>query len=485
MEDDQGAIQSLLEEVSKAANLILETVRKGERVCVESHLDADGIAAAGILGKSLYRVQSNFRIRIERWFDEKVAEEIASESPGLIIFADMGSGYLDLLNQKLSGKQLIVLDHHQPLKGDVSELFLQVNPHLHGIDGSRDLSGAGVSYLISKKLDESNIDLAYLAVVGALGDLQDKYKERSFGGVNKIIVEDAVKAGYLDLDVDLLLPGRETRPIHKALAYTTSPFIPDISGEEDKALALLASLDIKVKKMEKWRALRDLSQDEKKKLFSALAGHLASKGFESDVAMDLIGTIYTLKHEEPWTPLRDAREFALLLNATGRTGKPSLGISICMGDRGMSLERAESALSEYRQNIVKYLNWLNENPDRIEELGSIYVVRGENFIEEKMISAISTILSSNMPKRTKPLIAYSIVSDEGIVKISARATDLLIRSGFNLGEIIRVAAERSSGKGGGHDIAAGAQVPCDRRLDFIRLMDELVRENLKGINLGS
>ncbi len=484
MEEEKGNIKSLLEAASKAANLILECVRKGEKILIESHLDADGIAAAGILGKALYRLESNLRIRIEKRFDEKVAEDIASENPRLTVFTDMGSGYLDILSEKLPRKEIVILDHHQPLKEDAYESFLQVNPHLHGIDGSRDLSGSGTSYLVAKKLDESNTDLAYLAVVGALGDLQDKYEQRSLGGVNRIIVEDAVKSGYLEIDTDLLFFGRETRPIHKALAYTTNPFIPDVSGEEDKALALLAGLDIPVKNMEKWRALRDLSQDEKKKLFSVLAGHLASKGLQSDVAMNLIGTIYTLKREEPWTPLRDAREFALLLNATGRTGKPSLGVSICMGGKGAILEQADAVLDEYRQNIMKYLNLLNENPDHIEELSNIYVLHGENLIDEKMLSAVSTIISTNLPKPNKPVIAYSIVPDEGIVKISARANDLLTRSGLNLGEIVRIAAEKSSGKGGGHDIAAGGQVPYDRRKEFIRLVDELVKEKMERMKLG-
>jgi len=484
MEDGNGSLTSLLEDASKAADLIFECVRKGECIHIESHLDADGIAAASILGKALYRLGSSFRIRIERYFDEKVAEEIASESPRLTIFTDMGSGYLDLIRQKLSRRDLVILDHHQPLKDDLSESLLQVNPHLHGIDGSRDLSGAGVSYLVAKKLNELNSDLAHLAVVGALGDLQDRHEQRSLVGVNKLIVEDAEKAGCLKTDTDLLFFGRETRPIHKALAYTTSPFIPNISGEEDKALALLASLDIKVKNKEKWRALRDLSQDEKKKLFSALASYLVSKGFQSDVATSLIGTIYTLEREEPWTPLRDAREFALLLNATGRMGKPSLGTSVCMGNRGPILEHAEAALDEYRQSIMKYLNWLNENPDRIEELNSIYVVHGENSIDEKMISAISSIISTNLPKPNKPVIAYSIVPDERVVKISARANDLLTQKGLNLGEIMSIAAEKNSGKGGGHNIAAGAQVPYDRKKDFIRIVDELVKEGLERMDLG-
>jgi len=482
MEDKKENVQSLLRDASKAAKLISEYAESGERIWVESHLDADGIAAAGIIGKALYRLEANFRIRIVRWFDEKIVDELVSENPGLIVLTDMGSGYLDVLDEKLSGRDVVILDHHQPMEKEISESFIQVNPHLRGIDGSRDLSGAGTAYLVAKNFDESNIDLAYLAVVGALGDLQDKYEQRSLGGVNNLVVEDAVKAGYLTIETDLLFFGRETRPIHKALAYTTNPFIPGISGQEDKALALITSLDIKVKNEEKWRALRDLSQDEKKKLFSALADHLASSGFKSDAAMNLLGTIYTLRREEPWTPLRDAREFALLLNATGRMGKPSLGVAICMGDRGAILDQANKALEEYRRNIMTYLNWLSENPDRIENLESIYVVHGESSIDEKMISTISTILSTNMSD--KPVIAYSVIPDEGIIKISARASETLIRKGLNLGEIIREAAERNMGKGGGHDIAAGGQIPYERKKDFIKLVNELVKESLGRKNIG-
>ena len=478
-------VDSLLQDASKAATMILEYAERGERIWVESHLDADGISAASIIGKALCRLEANFRIRIERWFDEKIVDELASEKPGLIIFTDMGSGYLDILDAKLSKRDLVILDHHQPAREKVPESFVQVNPHLQGIDGSRDLSGAGTAYLVAKKLDESNIDLAHLAVIGALGDIQDKYEQRSLGGVNKLVVDDAVGSGHLQVETDLLFFGRETRPIHKALAYTTDPYIPGISGNQDKALALITSLDIKIKEEEKWRALRDLSQDEKKRLFSALAEILASGGLDSDVTMKLIGTVYTLKLEEPWTLMKDAREFSLLLNATGRMGRPSLGIAVCVGDRGKMLEKANTSLEEYRRNIMTYLNWLGDNPERIEELDNIYVLHGENSIDEKMISAISTILSTNMPKREKPVIGYSVVPDEGVIKISARANEFLIRKGLDLGEIMSKAAEKTMGKGGGHDIAAGGQVPYEKKKEFIRLADNLVRDSLRKKKLGS
>jgi RecJ-like exonuclease len=328
--------------------------------------------------------------------------------------------------------------------------------------------------------------MAAVGVVGALGDLQDKYDQKRLGGPNAVILEDALNSGFLDVETDLLFFGRETRPIHRALACTTTPFIAGISGEEDRSLALLVSLGITPKKDDKWRALRDLSEDEKKRLFNALADYLVSKGLPSEVALSLRGSVYTLTREEPWTSLRDAREFSVLLNATGRSDKPGLGVAICMGDRGAAFEEANAVLEEYRRTVNKYLNWLME-PDtkRIEELSNIYVVRGEGTISDKVIGTISSILSTNLAKPEKPILAYAIVQEQNLAKISARTMDFMVRRGLNLGEILRVASEKYSGKGGGHNIAAGAQVPIQDLESFLKLVNELVKEQLEAPKVAS
>jgi len=481
---DKDRLEALTNKASEAANLILKHVENGGLIHVVSHLDADGLAAAGVIAKALARLDATFRVRIERWIDEEVTAGVTVDKPSLIVFTDFGSGDLDILNTQLSNQQVIILDHHQPV-GEANLNFIHVNSHLNGIDGSRDISGAGTAYLVAKTINKANVDLAHVAVVGALGDLQDKQEQRKLGSVNETIVEDAVNAGCLKVETDLLFFGRETRPIHKALACTTNPFISGISGEEDKSLAFLVSLGITPKRGDKWRALRDLSQDEKKKLFSALADYMASKGYSSNVAENLIGCVYTLTREEPWTPLRDAREYSVLLNATGRMDRPSLGVSVCMGDRGLALEQATNVLGEYRQTITKYLSWLMEEPGRIEELDSIYVVRGGSVINDKIIGTLSSILSTNLPKPEKPIIAYSTVPEDELAKVSARAIDQLTSKGLNLGETLRVAAEKCSGRGGGHNIAAGAQVPVKDLESFIRLVDELVKKQLEVASIGS
>jgi RecJ-like exonuclease len=484
MAAQQASIERFLASAAEASKSILEAVQEDGFIHVFSHLDADGVAAAGVMGKTLYRLGAKFRIRITQQLDEKIIGEIVTDKPRLVILTDFGSGYLDLLNMKIPNFKVLILDHHQVNGASSNPNLVQVNPHMFGIDGASDVSGSGVAYFVAKAVDAENVDLAPVALVGALGDMQDKYDQRKLCSLNELIVNDGVAAGLLKVEKDLTFFGRETRSIHKTLATTTNPFIPGLSGEEDKALVFLANLDIPLKQGDRFRALCDLTDDERRRLCSALADHLLSKGMHLEVE-NLIGYIYILTKEEPNTALRDAREFAVVLNSTGRMDRPSVGIAICMGDRKAALKEANKILEEYRRNINKYLGWVNEKPERMRELQNIYVIYGENFINEKIIGTVSSIIVSGLANTEKPLIAFANVENEQAAKFSARTTEAAIRKGVNLGEVMRLASEAHGGNGGGHNIAAGAQVPLDEVEGFVGTVDELVGRQLKGEKIGS
>jgi len=183
--------------------------------------------------------------------------------------------------------------------------------------------------------------------------------------------------------------------------------------------------------------------------------------------------------------LRDAREFSVLLNATGRMDKAGLGAAICMGDRKKCLEEATKVIQDYRATITKYLRWVTEKPERLEELENIYVVRGGRFIDEKVLSPVCTILSTTLTQLGKPIIAYAKISGEDQVKISSRGSEPLIQKGLNLGDVMQAASKQFSGRGGGHDVAAGAQVPIKDVEAFITLVNDLVKRQLAGEKIGS
>jgi single-stranded-DNA-specific exonuclease len=485
MATQQKSIESFLDAANEAAKVILETVTKDGFILVFSHLDADGVAAAGVMGKMLYRLNARFRIRVMQWVDDKIVGEVIADKPQLVILTDFGSGYLDLLNEKIPNVKVVILDHHQITSKVVNPHFVQVNPHLFGIDGATDVSGSGVAYFAARAVNSANVDLAAIALVGALGDMQDKYEQRSMRSLNEIIVNDAVAAGLLKVEKDLMFFGRETRPLYKMIVTTTNPFIPGLSGQETQTINFLEdTLKIPTRKGDKPRSLSDLTPEEKKRLCSGLADYLMSKELHLSVE-DIIGYVYVLTKEEPNTALRDGREFAVVLNSAGRMDRPSLGIAICMGDRKAALEESNKILEDYRKNINKYLGWVSEKPERMRELQNIYVIYGENFINEKIIGTVSSIIVSSLANNEKPLLAFANIEAEKAAKFSGRTTEAALRKGVNLGDVMRLASEANGGKGGGHNIAAGAQVPLNNIEAFVKLADELVGRQLKGEKLAS
>ena len=76
-------------------------------------------------------------------------------------------------------------------------------------------------------LDEKNSDLSALAVVSALGDRQDQGERKSFTGKNFEIANTAKELGLVEIDLDLLLVGRETRPLAEALLLHHSHLLKD------------------------------------------------------------------------------------------------------------------------------------------------------------------------------------------------------------------------------------------------------------------
>ena len=472
-------IQKFFAQADEAAKTIKEAAQKDGFISCFSHLDADGVAAAGVVGKMLERLGARFRIKVMQWVDDKIIAKVTADKPNLVIMSDFGSGYLDVLNEKIPNLKIVILDHHQINGGNKNTNFTMLNPHMYGIDGATEVSGSGVAYFAAKAVDPKNVDMAPIALVGALGDMQDKYEQRSFKSLNEIIVNDAVGAGLLKVEKDLTFFGRETRPIHRMLATTTNPFIPGLSGQETEALNFVSNLGFPLKDGDKLRSLCDLNQMERRTLCSALADYLLSKGQHMDVD-NLIGCVYVLTKEEQNTALRDGREFSVLLNSTGRMDRPSLGIAICMGDRKAALEDANKLLEDYRRNINKYISWVNEKPERLREFENVYVIYGEDQVNEKIIGTVSSILVSTLANNLKPLLAFANIKEENAAKFSGRTTEAALMKGVNLGDVMNVASEQYGGKGGGHNIAAGSQVPLDKVEAFIKTADELVGRQLKG-----
>jgi len=450
---------------------LIELSNHGARVLVVTHIDADGLSSGSVAFSALARKDFAVSVRALADLDPRAIEGLKADKFDFYLFTDLGSGLLPNLSAAF-GERFLVVDHHQIPEGDTLHPRL-FNAWNYGFDGGSEASSSTMAYALAKAMDGGrNLDLSPLAVIGALADRQDRGDGRTLGGLNKMAVDDAVSDGLVTVSKDLLFFGRETRPVHEAIAMSNSPFISGLSGAKDAALAVLSNSGFKLKEGGRWRTLGELSNEERQKVVEVISTFIAAAGKGSDILEDLLGTIYTLEFEDSLTPLRDAREFGSLLNACGRMERTDLGISLCLGDREGALREALALMSEYRSKLNKALQTLQAETDKVATSGDVMLVTGDGFIEERMTGSISSLLASSDRYRDK-LVLVRARSGDSELKFSSRVGDSYLGK-VNLGEVMREAAAGVGGVGGGHSMAAGAKIPFSRRDDFTKAVLEMV-----------
>jgi single-stranded-DNA-specific exonuclease len=460
---------------------------RSSRVTIASHIDADGISAAAIASVALERAGISWETEFFKKLDEGAIAQLAGKGADVTWYTDLGSG----LASRLQGTPAIVSDHHVPddagvrgrssgqlLLTDFSSLA-HVNPALFGASGATELSGAGATLLVALALSPRNADLSSLAIVGAVGDLQDN-KERRLVGMNRLVLSLAVESGVVEATEDIRYFGRETRPVHKMLEYSSDPFIPGITGREEDAIGFLLENGLELKEGDSWRSWAMLSQDEKDLVIGAIRDRLERARRKPGTIARLTGETYALTKESPGSPLRDGKEFATMLNACGRHGRPEVGMRICSGDRGPVLSEGMALLRDHRSAISQALE--DARGKGVTRLEHIQYFDAGDEIQDTIVGTIAgMLLNANGSDRSAPMIAFADSSEYAeveSVKVSSRGTQDLISMGLDLSVAMRNAAGEVGGIGGGHNIAAGATIPADRKQDFLRVLDSIVGSQL-------
>lgn len=444
-------------------------------VLLISHIDADGLTSAGIASTALDRAG----IQHDTWFSKQLDPEdldrIESEGYDAVLFTDFGSGLLE----EIQGREFtpVVADHHQP-QGDCR---LHLNPLLYGIDGASELSGAGTAYVLARALGgERNKDLASLAVVGAVGDMQNN-RDGKLTGANRVVVREGVDAGVLETKQDLLLFGRQTRPLPKLFEYSTDVYIPGISSTESGATKFLKNAGVDLKSNGDWRSWVDLSSEEKQRVMNSLFEECMQKGISSEDIDSLVGETYTLTEEPVGTELRDASEYSTLLNSTARYRRAEVGFEVCKGRRGETLEEARKLLRNHRRNLREGIEYVGRNG--VTRMDNLQYFDAHGVIQDTIVGIIAGMsYSLDAVDRSMPIIAFAESEEDNLdvreSKVSGRATPSLVRKGLNLGDVMKECSTEVGGDGGGHDIAAGATIPRDAVDDFISEADTMVGEQV-------
>lgn len=459
--------RKLEEDLKPFCEKIRSVVENDSEIAVITHLDADGITSGSIVASALDRMGARYSVRAVSDMNPSVIERVKSENRDFHIITDLGGGWASEL-RKTFGDKWLIIDHHQiPEEEILTDDDGQIlNAWKYGIDGGTQIPAGGMAYMVASTLDRKNRDLSCIAVVSAVGDRQDQGDKKSFVGLNTEILKTAQSLGLVSVDLDIMLTGRETRPIHEALAYTSFPYIDGLTWNREACHSLLKNAGIRLKDDSRWRVLAELSQEEKSAVLDAIAKFVATSSKTSiSVIDDLIGYVYTLTREDKRSQLRDAREFSTMLNACGRIGKAGVGIAICMGDRNAMLSAGEEIVGSYRTTLRNYITTIFNEKWRLVDDGRNVFVNGDGLLAEDMLGAVSSLLSGSPSLSGRHLFVRTLATD-GTYKFSSRKC-LGCTSQANLGLIMRHYAEQFKGAGGGHSAAAGCRIPSSALDDFI------------------
>lgn len=452
-----------------------DALRASDEVLVASHIDADGLTSAAVAAKALERAEISYTVFFSKQLSAEEIEGMAAGPYETVLFTDFGSGQLaEIAPYEAEGSITpIVCDHHEP---DGTETAYHLNPLLFGIDGSRELSGAGTTYVLARALEEQcdNRDLSALAVVGAVGDMQASDGE--LNGANERIVEEGVEVGVLDTGSDLALYGTQTRPLPKLLEYAGDVRIPGITNDTTGVRQFLDEHDIPVKSGDEWRRWVDLTADEKQRLVSGLIRRAVASGVPAKRIEMLVGTTYTLVAEDEGTELRDASEFSTLLNATARYERADVGLGVCLGDREAAYTRAKRLLANHRRNLSEGIEWVQSTGVTVEP--NLQWFDAGDRIQDTIVGIVAGMaLGGGGVKADRPIIAFAEESPTE-TKVSSRGTGRLVGDGLDLSVVMREASTAVGGDGGGHTIAAGATIPAGTEEEFIERANDIIGEQL-------
>ncbi|MCG7844424.1 MAG: DHHA1 domain-containing protein, partial [Methanomassiliicoccales archaeon] len=205
----------------------------------------------------------------------------------------------------------------------------------------------------------------------------------------------------------------------------------------------------------------------------------------------------------PGSPTSEAKEFATLLNGSGRyiltangegdEDRGELIVNVCLNPKVFS-ESALKNVDNHKVNIregvkevykveqeyahIQYLLPKRKNSYCLKVNDTILGIIAGMVLDQKKGDA-NLVVDPN-----KPIVAMAEKEDSAengkdpMVKVSTRMNRELTKIGINLGKAINQASTKVGGGGGGHDVAAGANIPRKQIKKFLTALDQEIGEQL-------
>ncbi|MDO8481061.1 MAG: DHHA1 domain-containing protein [Nanoarchaeota archaeon] len=421
---------SFLDTISEHASAF-----KPKSVKIVAHDGADGISSAALLSLTFQALRIPYACSFVTQPDPELLDQLAKEPHGTLLFADTGAGASASIFRALANKEVLIIDHHP---GEAHPRML--NP-LHYGEGPESISSAGISYLFCRALWPGIRSHAHLSIVGALGDRQELESE-----LHHLLLAECVSAGSISTKKGVQLLGYQTRALKYVLAESC--------GEKAGAVLKDAELDVSLR-------LHELNDEQLSKLAGALERHLQIKTpFQEQ---------YLLAGEQDALS-KEARDFALLLHACGRSGNPVAGVGACVGDSDLKRKAGESYIT-FRKELTKAKEWVQSHPEALHEKDGLRIVNAGFAVSPQIVGALAEALL-----KEKGETALLLSRMEHKTKVSLRSKQ------FDCLAVLKPLLESVGGEAHGHSGAAGGCFPSVSEDAFLQLSkDALTRMQMEEL----
>lgn len=436
----------MLERIKEAINRIDE-LSKSKPLKVISHNDTDGITSASIFSRALQNWNKKFSLEIVKNLEKEFIRTLPEDH--VLIFLDLASGSLPELGEKKT--EVFIFDHHE-ISENIPKNITMINPLL---EKEEKISGAGICYLFAKTLNPQNPELATLATLATIGMVGDQLEKELTKRYQEILrdADVSIKKGLL------LYPA--TRPIDKVLEYSSSLYIPGVTGSFQGVLGLLRDAGLQ-KGPQGYKSMAEFTEEEMSNLITSIMLRKIHKSSED--TEKLIGNLYLIKF---FNKLEDAREISALINACSRMDHPHIAMSFCLGNKEAK-KQAEKIYLSYKQNISAALRYINET-EKIE--GKNYtIINAQDKIKDTIIGTTASIISHS-PLYPEGTIIIAMAYNEDKIKVSAR---LVGKKGRNVREVLTKAVISLKGEVGGHPEAAGCLISKEHELEFTQTLQNIL-----------
>ena len=248
----------------KAVKFTAEKLKSAERdVYIVHHNDADGICSALILTISLMREGKEVRRYCIEKVHPKIIERIHEDKEDdVIIYTDLGGLALDTIAKIDAERNYVFLIDHHPAVRVESERVVELDSELLGISGDLFISASSLAYMVARGINEKNKDLAYLAVVGAVGDYHDRYG--GVLGIDRLSLEEALRMGQAKIKIEKMRERYYIVPLKNyagdvARAFTNLGVVGYLERGYDIAVecTLSGNVDEAVEKGEEYEKLKE------------------------------------------------------------------------------------------------------------------------------------------------------------------------------------------------------------------------------------